>query len=193
VKSARRKAVDPAAIRLLVLDVDGVLTDGRVYYGPSGETLKVFYIRDGLGIRAVLRAGIEVAVISGRRSAMVTRRCRELGIKHVIQGEDDKLPALESLLERLELTADECACIGDDIVDVPMLKHAGLAFAVADAHPEACRAANRITQLSGGHGAVREVCDYLLAPRASGLNRRASRRYSDGVRSANPVNPGRRP
>jgi len=166
VKSSRRKTADPAAIRLLVLDVDGVLTDGRVYYGPRGETLKVFHIRDGLGIRAAQRAGIQVAVISGRRSAMVAIRCRELQIKHVIQGEDDKLPALKDLLERLKLTPAECACVGDDIVDVPMLEHVGLAFAVADAHPLACRAAHRVTKLAGGHGAVREVCDRLLAARA---------------------------
>ena len=163
--AARRKPADPASIRLLVLDVDGVLTDGRIYYGPRGESLKVFHIRDGLGIRAALNAGIEVAVISGRSSTMVARRCRELGIRYVTQGEDDKLPVLEKLLKRLELTASQCSCVGDDVIDVPMLQAAGLAFAVADAHPEACRAAHRVTQLRGGHGAVREVCDYLLAAR----------------------------
>lgn len=162
----RRKAVKATAIRLLVLDVDGVLTDGRLYYGPRGEMLKVFDVRDGLGVRAVMRAGIDVAVISGRNSSMVARRCRDLGIRHVIQGEDDKLPVLQTLLKRLKLSALECACIGDDIVDVPLLKKAGLAFAVADAHPDACRAAHRITKMAGGRGAVREVCDYLLASRS---------------------------
>lgn len=165
-KSTRRKPVAAATIRLLVLDVDGVLTDGRIYYGPRGEAIKAFYIRDGLGIRAVLRAGIEVAVISGRRSAMVARRCRELGIKYVTQGADDKSSALKRLLKRLKLDASQCACVGDDIVDVPMLEMAGLAFVVADAHPSARRAAHRITQLRGGRGAVREVCDLLLAARA---------------------------
>jgi len=165
VRATRRKPADPATIRLLVLDVDGVLTDGRVYYGARGEVLKVFHIRDGAGIRAVLTAGIEVAILSGRRSAMVARRCRELGIKQVIQGEDRKLPALQGLLKRLKIDVAQCACVGDDIVDVPMLKLAGLTFAVADAHPTAARAAHRQTKLPGGHGAVREVCDYLLAAR----------------------------
>jgi 3-deoxy-D-manno-octulosonate 8-phosphate phosphatase (KDO 8-P phosphatase) len=172
VKSGRRKAVDPAAIRLLVLDVDGVLTDGRLYYGARGEALKVFHIRDGLGIRALLKAGVAVAIISGRRSAMVARRCRELGIKHVIQGEDDKLPALRNLLKRLRLTAGECACVGDDLVDLPMLEHAGLGFAVADAHRDVLHIAHKTTALAGGQGAVREVCDYLLANRASDSRRR---------------------
>jgi 3-deoxy-D-manno-octulosonate 8-phosphate phosphatase (KDO 8-P phosphatase) len=166
VKSQRRKPVNATAIRLLVLDVDGVMTDGRLYYGPRGEALKVFHVRDGFGIRAVMQAGIEVAVISGRNSTMVVRRCRDLGIKHLIQGEDDKLPVLERLLKRLKLSAAQCACIGDDIVDVPLLEKTGMAFAVADAHPDACRAAHKVTKLSGGRGAVREVCDHLLAARA---------------------------
>jgi 3-deoxy-D-manno-octulosonate 8-phosphate phosphatase (KDO 8-P phosphatase) len=166
VKSQRRKPVNAATIRLLVLDVDGVMTDGRLHYGPRGEALKVFHVRDGFGIRAVMQAGIEVAVISGRNSTMVARRCRDLGIKHLIQGKDDKLPVLERLLKRLELAAAQCACIGDDIVDVPLLEKAGLAFAVADAHPDACHAAHKVTKLSGGRGAVREVCDHLLAGRA---------------------------
>lgn len=147
------------------------MTDGRLYYGPRGEVLKVFNVRDGLGIRKLLEAGVEVAVISGRRSAMVARRCRELGIKHVLQGRDDKGPVLEGLLKRLRLMASELACVGDDIVDVPMLEQAGLAFAVADAHPSACQAAHRVTKLSGGRGAVREVCDYLLAARSAGSPR----------------------
>ncbi len=141
------------------------MTDGRLYYGPRGETLKVFNVRDGLGIRAVARAGIEVAVISGRSSTMVARRCRDLGIRHVTQGEDEKLPVLRKLLKRLALKPGECACIGDDIVDVPLLEIAGLAFAVPDAHPSARRAAHVVTRLPGGRGAVREVCEYLLEGR----------------------------
>jgi 3-deoxy-D-manno-octulosonate 8-phosphate phosphatase (KDO 8-P phosphatase) len=191
-KSTRGKPAKAADIRLLVLDVDGVLTDGRLYYGPHGEALKVFHVRDGFGIRAVMDAGIEVAIISGRRSTMVARRCRDLGIKHVFQGDDAKLPILNRLLKRLKIAASECACVGDDIIDVPMLQAAGLAIAVRDAHPSALEAAHVATTLPGGRGAVREVCDGLLAAR-SGLNRRVSRRYSPGVRSANPVSPGRRP
>jgi 3-deoxy-D-manno-octulosonate 8-phosphate phosphatase (KDO 8-P phosphatase) len=158
-------SVDTAAIRLLILDVDGVLTDGRLYYGPRGEALKVFHVRDGAGLKQLCAAGLVVAVISGRRSPMTRRRCRELGIRHVIQGVADKQAALQRLCLRLAIAPAECACIGDDTPDVPMMRMAGLAFAVADAHEEARRAAHVVTALPGGHGAVREVCDRLLAAR----------------------------
>jgi 3-deoxy-D-manno-octulosonate 8-phosphate phosphatase (KDO 8-P phosphatase) len=152
-----------AAIRLLVLDVDGVLTDGRLHFGPRGEALKLFHVRDGLGIQQIARAGIEVAVISGRKSKMVEVRCRELGVEHVHQGAKDKLPVLEKLCARLKIEPSACACVGDDLPDIPLMRKVALAFAVADAHPEARHAAHLITKLPGGHGAVREVCDYLLA------------------------------
>jgi len=158
-------SVDTAAIRLLILDVDGVLTDGRLYYGPRGEALKVFHVRDGAGLKQLCAAGLVVAVISGRRSPMTRRRCRELGIRHVLQGVADKQAALQRLCLRLAIAPAECACIGDDTPDVPMMRIAGLAFAVADAHEEARRAAHVVTALPGGHGAVREVCDRLLAAR----------------------------
>jgi 3-deoxy-D-manno-octulosonate 8-phosphate phosphatase (KDO 8-P phosphatase) len=153
---------------LLVLDVDGVLTDGRLYFGARGETLKVFHVRDGYGIRAAMAAGISVAVITGRRSRALTARCRELGIAHVMQGQDDKLAALERLCTRLRIGLRECACVGDDVVDVPLFAVVGLSFAVADAHPAARRAAHRITRLPGGAGAVRELCDLLIAARTRG-------------------------
>jgi len=156
-----RKAA--AAIRLLVLDVDGVLTDGRLYFGPRGEALKLFHVRDGLGIKQMTRAGIEVAVISGRKSKMVALRCRELGVKHVYQGVEQKVPEFERLCARLKIKPSACACIGDDVPDVALMGKVALAFAVADAHPEARHAAHLVTKLPGGHGAVREVCDYLLA------------------------------
>lgn len=158
-------STDTARIRLLVLDVDGVLTDGRLYYGPRGEALKVFHVRDGAGLKQLCAAGVVVAVISGRRSAMTRQRCRELGIRHVIQGVADKQAALQRLCMRLAIEPAECACIGDDTPDVPMMRAAGLAFAVADAHEEARRAAHVVTVLPGGQGAVREVCDRLLAAR----------------------------
>lgn len=151
-----------ARVRLLVLDVDGVLTDGRLYYGVRGETLKVFHVRDGLGVKRLAAAGVTVAVISGRRSVMTGRRCRELGIHHVFQGVEDKLPAFHRLRERLGLACGVCACVGDDLPDIPLMREVGLAFAVADAHPQARRAAQIVTTLPGGQGAVREVCDYLL-------------------------------
>ncbi|HUN26132.1 MAG TPA: HAD-IIIA family hydrolase [Steroidobacteraceae bacterium] len=152
-----------AAIRLLVIDVDGVLTDGRLYFGPRGEVMKAFHVRDGYGIKALAAAGVEVAVISGRRSHAVARRCRELGIRHVIQGAADKLDEFSRLVRRLGLRAAQCACIGDDVPDVPLMRTVGLSFAVADAHPAARRAAHHITARGGGVGAVREVCDRLLA------------------------------
>ncbi len=152
-----------AAIRMLVLDVDGVMTDGRLHFGPRGEALKLFHVRDGLGIQQLAKTGIEVAVISGRRSKMVDVRCRELGVEHVYQGAKDKLAELERLCGRLKIPPSACACVGDDLPDIPVMRNVALAFAVADAHPEARHAAHLVTKLPGGHGAVREVCDYLLA------------------------------
>ena len=156
----------PARIRLLVLDVDGVLTDGRLYFGPRGEALKAFHVRDGVGLQQLQRAGFKVAVISGRRSPMVAARCRELGVRHVLQGVGDKLAALRRLCARLRLTPAACACVGDDLPDVPLMRAAALSFAVADAHRVARRAADVVTRLPGGRGAVREVCDHLLALKA---------------------------
>ena len=156
----------PASIRLLVLDVDGVLTDGRLYFGPRGEALKAFHVRDGVGLQQLQRAGFKVAVISGRRSPRVAARCRELGVRHVLQGVGDKLAALRRLCARLRLTPAACACVGDDLPDVPLMRAAALSFAVADAHRVARRAADVVTRLPGGRGAVREVCDHLLALKA---------------------------
>ena len=154
-----------AGVRVLVLDVDGVLTDGRLYYGPRGEALKVFHVRDGAGLKQLAAAGLTVAVISGRRSTMTRLRCRELGIRHVLQGVRDKAAALRTLCTRLRVEPADCACIGDDTPDIPLMRLVGLAYAVADAHVEARQAAHRVTTLPGGQGAVREVCDQLLAAR----------------------------
>ncbi|MGQ0836779.1 MAG: KdsC family phosphatase [Gammaproteobacteria bacterium] len=159
------KRANPRDVRLLVLDVDGVLTDGRLWLGPRGEVLKVFHVRDGHGIRAVLSAGIEIAVISGRRSAAVKRRCRELGIRRVFQGIEDKHALFERVRRKLGVSAAQCACVGDDAPDVRLMRAAGLAFAVADAHASARAAAHYVTRHAGGAGAVREVCDRLLAAR----------------------------
>lgn len=150
-------------IRLVVLDVDGVLTDGRLYYQSGGEALKVFHARDGLGLKLLMRAGIKVGVISGRTSDAVAIRCRELGIDCLEQGCEDKVAALDRLLKRLSLSAAEVLCVVDDTSDLPLMRAVGHAVAVADAHPEVRRAADRTTVASGGHGAVREVCDWLLA------------------------------
>jgi 3-deoxy-D-manno-octulosonate 8-phosphate phosphatase (KDO 8-P phosphatase) len=154
-------------IRLLVLDVDGVLTDGRLHISASGEEIKVFHVRDGSGLVALQRAGVAVAIISGRDSAAVTRRAAELGIRHVRQGVADKGAELDRLLGELGVSAEETACVGDDTPDAPMLRRAGLAIGVADAHPALLAAAHWTTRSNGGHGAVREVCDLLLSARGS--------------------------
>jgi 3-deoxy-D-manno-octulosonate 8-phosphate phosphatase (KDO 8-P phosphatase) len=166
-RAARPRAASLAAVRLLVLDVDGVMTDGRLEYDAEGERGKSFHVRDGYGIKAVLAAGIELAVISGRRSLAVERRCQELGTRHVHLGIDDKDAAFAQLLAALKLRAVQCTCVSDDAPDVPLLRRAGLAVAVADAHPVALAAAHRRTRQAGGAGAVREVCDWLLAARAA--------------------------
>lgn len=140
-----------------------MLTDGRVYYGTRSEQLQCFNIKDGHGLKALAHAGIAVAIISGRRSAAVTRRCRELGIRHVVQGSLDKMRDFHKLAAKLGVTARQCAFIGDDSPDVALLGAVGLAFAVADAHATAKAAAHHVTRLPGGAGAVREVCDRLLA------------------------------
>jgi 3-deoxy-D-manno-octulosonate 8-phosphate phosphatase (KDO 8-P phosphatase) len=154
-----------ARVRLLVLDVDGVLTDGRLFYGAKGEALKVFHVRDGHGIKEVMNAGITVAIISGRKSAAVARRAAELGIRHVAQGVSDKIAALRSLAKSRRVKLEDCCCLGDDTPDVPVIEACGVGIAVADAHPDALAVADLVTQAAGGRGAVREVCDWLLAAR----------------------------
>ena len=151
-----------AQVRLLVLDVDGVLTDGRLWFGPDGEVMKAFHVRDGAGIKAVLGAGIEVGIISGRRSAAVERRAAELGMRHVRQGCDNKAEALRALAAAVGVPVAATACVGDDTPDLPMMALVALPIAVADAHPDVIAAARHVTRASGGAGAVREVCDLLL-------------------------------
>jgi 3-deoxy-D-manno-octulosonate 8-phosphate phosphatase (KDO 8-P phosphatase) len=153
-------------IRLLVLDVDGVLTDGRIYMSPAGEELKVFHVRDGSGLVALQRAGVAVAIISGRESEAVSRRATELGIRHVRQGVADKATELAALLRELGVAPGETACVGDDTPDLPMLQAAGLAVAVADAHAALGPVVHWVTSAPGGVGAVREVCDLLISARA---------------------------
>lgn len=154
-----------ARVQLVIFDVDGVFTDGHLYYGVDGEELKVFHVRDGHGIKSLLQQGVQVAVISGRNSMAVTRRMQELGIQHVFQGNEDKRPILEKLLKKLGLSADQTACVGDDLVDLPLMQAAGIAIAVADAQPEVRAQADWCTRSRGGDGAVREVCDLILEAR----------------------------
>ncbi len=152
----------PRGIRLLVLDVDGVMTDGRLWFGADGEQLKVFHVRDGYGLKALMRTGVDVCVISGRKSAAVERRCHELGIRHVRQGVEDKVIALREILAETGRTPEQTACIVDDTPDVALMALVALPVAVADAHPDVLAAARHVTRLPGGHGAVRELCDLLL-------------------------------
>jgi 3-deoxy-D-manno-octulosonate 8-phosphate phosphatase (KDO 8-P phosphatase) len=158
--------VTPAAeIALLVLDVDGVLTDGRLWYGPDGESHKAFDVRDGHGIKSLLAAGVGIAVISGRRSAAVTVRMRELGVADVAQGVGDKALALSEVLKRNSVEARRVACLVDDTPDLGLMAAVGLPAAVADAHPDVLAAAKHVTRAPGGRGAVREFCDFLLDAR----------------------------
>ncbi|HXV41356.1 MAG TPA: HAD hydrolase family protein [Steroidobacteraceae bacterium] len=155
----------PSEVALVVLDVDGVLTDGRLWFGAEGEQLKVFDVRDGHGIRRLIEAGIRVAVISGRRSGAVDARMRELGVKDVAQGVADKAQALAELLRREGIESRHAACLVDDTPDLGLMAAVGLPAAVADAHPDVLTAAQHVTRAPGGRGAVREFCDWLLAAR----------------------------
>ena len=161
-----RKATPLARIRLLVLDVDGVLTDGRLYFGARGEALKVFHVRDGHGIKLLMAVGVHVAAFSGRRSPAVAARMRELRVPHVVQACGDKVAALHRLTEKLGLDPLDCACLCDDTPDLPLMSAVGMAGAVADAHPVVRSAAHWIARADGGQGAVREFCDAVLRARA---------------------------
>lgn len=149
-------------IHLLVLDVDGVMTDGQLYFQADGQEIKAFATQDGQGIKLLYQAGLEVALITGRESPMVERRAAALGIAHVIQGRDDKLEVLETLLPKLALTFDQVAYCGDDLPDLAPIRYAGLGISVPNA-PAYIRAhADWVTERPGGQGAVREICDGLL-------------------------------
>ncbi|HEX4607972.1 MAG TPA: HAD hydrolase family protein [Urbifossiella sp.] len=149
-------------VRLLLLDVDGVLTDGRIVYADDGTELKRFHVRDGSGLKFWRDTGKRAAVLSGRSSPAVDRRATELGLAPVVQGQGDKLPAFERVLADLGLAADEVCAVGDDLPDLPVLARAGLAVAVADACPEVRAAAHYVTTAPGGAGAVREAVEWLL-------------------------------
>lgn len=149
-------------VRLLICDVDGVLSDGLIYMGNQGEELKAFHVRDGYGIRCLITQGIPVAIITGRQSQLVANRAATLGIKHLYQGQSDKVHAFNKILDTLSLTPDQVAYIGDDLIDWPVMQKVGLSVAVADAHPLLIKRADYTTHIAGGHGAVRELCDLIL-------------------------------
>lgn len=151
-----------AQIKMLVLDVDGVLTDGRLYYGNSGEELKAFNIKDGLGIKLLRDAGVKVAIITGRKSNIVDRRAQELGIDDITQGREDKRTALIELCERHALPVTHCAYMGDDLPDLGAITAAGLGMTVANGCEQVRDAADWCSVYDGGNGAVREACETIL-------------------------------
>ncbi len=154
-------------IKLLLLDVDGVLTDGGIIYDDRGVETKVFNVKDGLGIRLLLNEGIQVGIVTGRRSQVLYRRCEDLGIDLVFDGIRDKAAAFDTILERTGLSPGETAFMGDDLPDLPIMKRAGVSIAVSDAHEACIEFADLVTNLKGGTGAVREVCEMIL--KAKGL------------------------
>jgi 3-deoxy-D-manno-octulosonate 8-phosphate phosphatase (KDO 8-P phosphatase) len=165
--TATSAAQRAAAIRLLVLDVDGILTDGRIYYGNDGEELKAFNIKDGLGIKLLQRSGVEVAIITGRQSEIVARRARELGIDDVVQGREDKRQALQELCRDRQLILADCAYMGDDLPDLGAINACGLGMTVADASQAVRRAADWVSTLNGGEGAVREASEFIIGARGA--------------------------
>jgi 3-deoxy-D-manno-octulosonate 8-phosphate phosphatase (KDO 8-P phosphatase) len=150
-----------ADVRLLILDVDGTLTDGSLYLGKT-EELKAFHIADGLGIKLLMKAGVEVAIVTGRRSHAVTRRARELGIRRVYQQQKDKAACVERLIRRLGLEPRHVAALGDDLPDLPVFSRCGVRLAVADAAPELRAAADWIAPRPGGRGAARDAAELIL-------------------------------
>lgn len=151
-----------ARIRMMIFDVDGVLTDGGLYFGPGGEALKRFNVLDGHGIKLLAQSGVATAIISARQSDIVLRRAADLGIVHVRQGVHDKRAGFEALLRECDIPAAQCGFIGDDIIDLPILTRAGFAASVANGHPEVRARVHYVTEATGGHGAAREVCDFIL-------------------------------
>ncbi|PKF78675.1 3-deoxy-manno-octulosonate-8-phosphatase KdsC [Vibrio sp. vnigr-6D03] len=152
-------------LKLLICDVDGVFSDGLVYMGNQGEELKTFHTRDGYGIKALMSAGLEIAIITGRQSKIVENRMTALGISLIYQGQDDKLKAYADICEKLNIAPEHTGYIGDDLIDWPVMEKVGLKVCVADGHPLLVKRANYVTHIKGGHGAVREVCDLVLEAR----------------------------
>jgi len=162
-------------IQLILLDVDGVLTDGSIIYNDDGRETKIFNARDGFGIRLVMQAGITVGIVTGRSSEALRHRCENLGIQYLFDGVQDKAAMLDKIVTQTGVEAEHAAFMGDDLPDLPLMKRTGLSIAVADAHELVRQKADWTTQASGGHGAVREVCEALL--KAQGLWEEIVARY----------------
>lgn len=149
-------------IKLLILDVDGVLTDGKIWLTPNGDEMKSFHIHDGMGIKNLQNAGIPIAIISNRKSSIVTARMQELGVQHIYQGKASKISVFEALLSQLNLSKNTVAYVGDDLADLPVMEQVGLSIAVANAVAQVKEQSDWQTKKIGGNGAVREVCDMIL-------------------------------
>jgi len=162
-------------IKLLILDIDGVLTDGGIVYNDNGVETKEFNVKDGLGIRLLMEAGVDLCIITGRRSGALNHRCKNLGIDLIFDGIDNKAAVFDLVLDRTGATAEETAFIGDDLPDIALMKKVGLAIAVADAHPIVLENADMVTSANGGRGAVREACEAIL--KARGLWENILERY----------------
>jgi 3-deoxy-D-manno-octulosonate 8-phosphate phosphatase (KDO 8-P phosphatase) len=154
-------------IKLVIFDVDGVLTDGSLFLGDDGQEYKAFHSKDGHGMRMLLDAGVSIAIITGRISQVVVHRMKDLGINLVFQGHREKVPAFEAALAQSGVEARETAYVGDDVVDLPVMRRVGLAVGVQDAHPLVKRHAHWLTASPGGRGAAREVCELILEARGS--------------------------
>jgi 3-deoxy-D-manno-octulosonate 8-phosphate phosphatase (KDO 8-P phosphatase) len=166
-----------AGIRLMGFDIDGALTDGRLYFGPQGDTMKAFFSRDGLGLRLLAKAGVTIAIITGRDSQIVAQRAANLGIDIVLQGIEDKRAAMAKLLAQHRLDFAQCGYMGDDVVDLPLLRASGFAATVPDGHELVRQHAHYIAAQAAGRGAVREVCELIL--RAQGNWDRVMAPYLD--------------
>lgn len=151
-----------AQIKLVIFDVDGVLTDGGLFFGDDGQEYKAFYSRDGLGIKLLQKTGVEVGVITARNSQLVVHRMQNLGIVNFYQGRLDKIKAYEDMISKLAVSNAQTAYVGDDVVDLPVMQRVGLAIAVADAHPFVKQHAHWTTQHGGGRGAARDVCEMIM-------------------------------
>lgn len=151
-----------ARVRLMIFDVDGILTDGSLHYGPDGEAIKTFNVLDGHGIKLLQQSGVATAIISARQSPIVARRASDLGIAHLYQGVHDKRTAFLQLLDHTGITADDCGFIGDDVIDLPILLQVAFAVSVPNGHPEVRSRVHYVTSAHGGRGAAREVCDFIL-------------------------------
>jgi len=149
-------------VRLMIFDVDGVLTDGGLFYGAEGESIKRFNVLDGHGIKLLQGSGVAAAIISARKSGIVARRAADLGIRHLYQGVHDKRAAFEQLLAQASVAPEACGFIGDDVIDLPILLRVGFAASVPNAHAEVRSRVHYVTQAGGGNGAARELCDFIL-------------------------------